>query len=288
MCLIFVVPVAAADTVNVTINGQAVSFQDQAPAIVGGRTLVPVRGVFEALGFTVDWDAPASTATLSGNGFVVLITVGSADFTTNGVRHSLDVPAQIIGGRTMLPIRAVLESVGYTVGWDGGTNTVIVSSAPPDAEPPAPTTRNEEFVLQGGLHVANFIESVSFDYWGYGRWFGEVLFLNAPATITATRDIVLNDFLYAHGYIDELAPLVKIRLPAGANYRDYLRDSTIIATYESVPFNFELRIEEGELWDIWDADLVRIFPEGASITLNEGFFRLLHAGTMSQIFIVVR
>jgi len=41
------------DTISVTINGEAVSFTDQEPVIIDGRTLVPVRGVFEALGFDV-------------------------------------------------------------------------------------------------------------------------------------------------------------------------------------------------------------------------------------------
>ena len=40
--------------------------------------------------------------------------------------HTLDIPAQIIGGRTMLPLMAVLESVGYQLDWDGLTNTVSV------------------------------------------------------------------------------------------------------------------------------------------------------------------
>ena len=100
---------------------------NQAPTIVDGRTLVPVRGVFEMLGFDVDWDAAAQQVTLSRATDVVIITIGSAVFIANGTSHTLDVPAQIIGGRTMLPIRAVLESVGYYVGWDGATATVMIS-----------------------------------------------------------------------------------------------------------------------------------------------------------------
>ena len=42
--------------------------------------------------------------------------------------HNLDVPAQIIGGRTMLPIAAVVRSVGYEVDWDAETRTVVITS----------------------------------------------------------------------------------------------------------------------------------------------------------------
>jgi len=101
-----------ANEISVTINGQQVSFADQGPVIIDGRTLVPVRGVFEALGFDVGWNQTTQTATLTSADYAVIITVGSSAFTTNGISHNLDVPAQIIGGRTMLPIRAVVESVG--------------------------------------------------------------------------------------------------------------------------------------------------------------------------------
>ena len=69
MALLFAVAIVPAtevfadDAINVTVNGQAVTFTDQAPVIVDGRTLVPVRGVFEALGFTAEWNGDTRTAT---------------------------------------------------------------------------------------------------------------------------------------------------------------------------------------------------------------------------------
>ena len=141
---IFMPAALQANEVNVTIDGVQVEFADQGPAIVDGRTLVPVRGVFEALGFEVDWDQDTLTATLTAsrdvvlwafeeqyntmgtNDIEVIITVGNSVFTTNGEEYELEVPAQLIEGRTMLPIRAVLESVGHFVDWDGDTSTVVI------------------------------------------------------------------------------------------------------------------------------------------------------------------
>ena len=125
--------VNASENISVTIGGQAVVFPDQPPAIVDGRTMVPVAGVFQALGFNVQWDGDTRQATLTRPGETVVITIGSNMFTTNGIYHNLDVPAQIIGGRTMLPIAAVLRSVGYDVDWDGVTSTVAVSREVPAA-----------------------------------------------------------------------------------------------------------------------------------------------------------
>jgi hypothetical protein len=118
----------ASNDVTVDIDGQHVAFQGQGPVIVGGRTLVPVRGVFEAVGFAVGWNGATQTVTLTNDAFTVIITVGSSTFTTNGVGHTLDVPAQIMNGRTMLPIRLPLESVGIVMSWDGATRTVGIST----------------------------------------------------------------------------------------------------------------------------------------------------------------
>ena len=109
---------AYADDIGVTFEFRHITFPDANPQIVDGRTLVPLRAVFEFLGFDVEWDSGTNTATLTRRDDTVIIQIGRDVFTTNGQAHTLDVPAQIIGGSTMLPIRAVLESVGYWVGWD--------------------------------------------------------------------------------------------------------------------------------------------------------------------------
>ena len=124
------VSLVAADTdeVNVTVDGIPIIFDSQGPAIVDGRTLVPVRGVFETMGFDVGWDDDTQTVALTRDSYAVTIIIDHIVFAANGVGYELDVPAQIIGGRTMLPIRAVLESVGYSLDWDGDTMTVIITS----------------------------------------------------------------------------------------------------------------------------------------------------------------
>jgi branched-chain amino acid transport system substrate-binding protein len=115
--------------ISVQVDGQAVEFEDQGPAIIDSRTLVPVRGVFELMGFDVDWNPEARQAILTNEYYEVILTIGSNSFITNGTSHTLDVPAQIMTGRTMLPIRAVLESVGYHVYWEAASRTVMISSS---------------------------------------------------------------------------------------------------------------------------------------------------------------
>ena len=97
---------------------------DVPPQLVGGRTLVPMRAIFEYLGAEVTWDNDTRTATGTLNDTVVTIQIDNTTAYVNGVPYTLDVPAQIIGNRTMVPARFVSESLGCVVTWyndaDGG------------------------------------------------------------------------------------------------------------------------------------------------------------------------
>jgi len=119
-------------------------------------------------------------ATLTRTGQNIAITLDSNVFTANGASHSLEVSAQIIGGSTMLPIRAVLESVGYALDWDDATRTVVITSGV-TALPPATTVPTPEpaVALAPSVHEGNYFywddsfieESVFFSTWGgVTRW----------------------------------------------------------------------------------------------------------------------
>jgi hypothetical protein len=111
--------------VGVYVNGEKLSLSQ--PAItVDGRTLVPMRDVFEALGADVDWDSENKEATGTKGSVVVKLAVGSNFIYVNGKEIQLDVPAQITGGRTMLPLRAVAESFGAQVEWDAVNRRVDI------------------------------------------------------------------------------------------------------------------------------------------------------------------
>jgi len=144
-----------ASQVHVTIDDRQVNFTDQGPTIVDDRTLVPVRGVFEELGFDVDWEQDTQTARLISSSHEVVLTIGSTNFITNGKSHTLDVPAQIIGERTMLPIRAVLESVGYSVDWNQETYTVSISHSG------AQSTSEHRFNHSDGINENGFWKGVN-------------------------------------------------------------------------------------------------------------------------------
>ena len=114
----------ASGEVNVTVNSIPV---DMEGVIVDGRTMVPVRGVFEKIGYNVDWNSDTKTATLTKGSDKVEITSGNTYFTYNGTQITPDVPQQIIDGRFMLPLRAVGEALNAKVDWDSETKTAAIT-----------------------------------------------------------------------------------------------------------------------------------------------------------------
>lgn len=101
---------------------------DSPPVIVNSRTLVPVRAIFESLGATVEWDAETRTATGTLGDTVVVMQIGNTTAYVNGEAKTLDVPAQIINSRTMVPARFVSEALNCDVTWNGATQTAAVAN----------------------------------------------------------------------------------------------------------------------------------------------------------------
>jgi hypothetical protein len=58
---------------------------------------------------------------------VIVLKIGNSTFTVNGSTKTLDSPPIIKNGRTLLPIRPVVEALGGTVGWDGTEKKVTVT-----------------------------------------------------------------------------------------------------------------------------------------------------------------
>jgi L,D-peptidoglycan transpeptidase YkuD (ErfK/YbiS/YcfS/YnhG family) len=111
--------------VKVKVNGKEVDF-DVHPRIVDGRTLVPVRAIFEEMGAKVSWDEKEHTVTITRGSSKVVLKIGSKTAFIDNQEVELDVPASIINGRTLVPVRFIAEGLRFNVGWDGGSRTVTI------------------------------------------------------------------------------------------------------------------------------------------------------------------
>lgn len=112
--------------VNVVVNDNPIETKG---IIVESTTLVPVRGVFEELGFEVTYDAETKTAVLENSRYTVSMTDGDSVIYVNDEEITPAVPQQIYEGHFMLPLRTVAEAIGADVDWDGETKTASVTKS---------------------------------------------------------------------------------------------------------------------------------------------------------------
>ena len=145
LTMLFLFPVyTAASSPSVIIDGDLQAY-DQPPVVEAGRTLVPLRGIFESLGATVEWEPETGTIQARQDDVHVELRVGEANATVNDEVIQLDVPSTILNGRTLVPLRFVSEALGASVQWDGSNRTIEITSpqteeAPesePEHEPPS-------------------------------------------------------------------------------------------------------------------------------------------------------
>ena len=147
--------VHCADDVKVMLDGNALSF-DVPPQIISDRTFVPLRVIFEAMGAEVEWNGETRTVSAVKGETTVEMTIDNNVIKVSGKEVTLDVAPQIVDDRTLVPARAVAESFGATVGWDGDTRTVTITSAlqatPEPTATPAPVS---EFPIEYNAALEN-------------------------------------------------------------------------------------------------------------------------------------
>ena len=158
---------AQAQGVTVLVDGTPVQF-DQPPVMEGGRVLVPMRGVFERLGASVVYVPESKQIRATHGNTMIDLTIGSRDARISGRPAQLDMPASTIGGRTVVPLRFISESLGADVRWDAPNRTVSIkmeqtpvsveykppahpaapkpAPKPPAPHPPPPTTSRSRLV----------------------------------------------------------------------------------------------------------------------------------------------
>lgn len=110
------------------VNGTKYSIDSQGtvPLIKNSRTLVPIRAIVEAMGGTVEWDGQLRRVVMTCGDHTVEVYIDMPFALVDGYKKSLDVPPEIIGGRTMLPVRFVAENLNAEVQWNGTENRVTI------------------------------------------------------------------------------------------------------------------------------------------------------------------
>ena len=155
--------------IKVVLNGTPLAFTGTPPQQIKGSTLVPMRGIFEALGASVKFDKAAQTVYGQKGATAIILPLGALTATVNGQPQTLPVPAQLINGTTLVPLRFISQALGASVAWNPAISTVTIQTVDHHVAslPPAPgngpvtgqvtgvylnTTPTQITVREGGLN----------------------------------------------------------------------------------------------------------------------------------------
>ena len=139
-CMLAPLPVLANNPVSVTLDGKPIAF-DVPAEIIGNRTMVPMRRIFELYSAHVEWFASSRIIIATLGPLMITMQIDSPTMTVSNVLTeetklvTLDVPPCIVPlpddpykGRTLVPVRAISESIGLLVDWNDETRTVIITT----------------------------------------------------------------------------------------------------------------------------------------------------------------
>jgi hypothetical protein len=119
---------------NILMPGKNLKF-DVPPVIKDGRILIPIRAISTALGADVDWDNGTKTATIVyGETTIVFVIALDAEsneniVTVDGEPVELDVEAEVMEGRIVVPLRFIVENMGLEIEWDQETETAEITDS---------------------------------------------------------------------------------------------------------------------------------------------------------------
>ena len=116
-------------SVSVFVDNRTVYFEDQEPVIEDSRTLVPLRGVLEAMDAKVEWNEENRRVTINSydNRTRLILTIDNPEIRklnfitvtdTDLTTVTTDVAPKIINDRTMIPLRVISENMDADVDWN--------------------------------------------------------------------------------------------------------------------------------------------------------------------------
>lgn len=128
LILTLLFPVSAQENeIEVFLDAVKIEF-DVTPQVINGRTMVPIRAIFENMGAQVEWDSQTASAICTKDDTVVKMTVNSPDMYVNNQLIPMDISPVEINGRTLAPARYVAEAFGADVQWSAENNAVVICS----------------------------------------------------------------------------------------------------------------------------------------------------------------
>lgn len=128
---------------NVFFKGGNIKF-DTPPIIKQNRALISIRSVSEAVGANVEWNKEKNMAKIHKGTIIIEFDFANTVVYVNGSETELDVPAEIINNRIVVPLRFIVENMNLQIDWDQDTNTIEISEPGTSESDESTTTESTE------------------------------------------------------------------------------------------------------------------------------------------------
>ncbi|MHA6482611.1 copper amine oxidase N-terminal domain-containing protein [Paenibacillus sp. strain BS8-2] len=207
--------------IHVYVQGLEVEF-DQAPIISNGRVLVPFRQIAEEMEISVTWDQKSKRVTAQYKSAfkkkTVIIPVNGTTATVDNKSVKLDVPAKIVNGRIMVPLRFLTQSLGAQVDWNNDKREVEVTYWKENG--------SSYYQINGNANVTNSFTEAQFDNKLNAIYDGEEFVLTSKWTnlMDAGRVGIVAQhmgFFRVNGKIREVSMVIDGELNASGTFDGY-------------------------------------------------------------------
>jgi len=128
---------------DIVVNDEKIETPIPPIVLSGGRAIVPVREIFEAMGANVYWtEGRPSRVVIANEDTTVSLAIGNNVAKVNGQDVKMEVAAKLVGyegiGKTMVPVRFVAETLDMDVDYNENTGVISIKDKavqPPEEEP---------------------------------------------------------------------------------------------------------------------------------------------------------
>ena len=218
MVIILAIPTFAEENVKVYVDDVQVEFDVQ-PQLIGGRTMVPLRAIFEALGATVQWDGETKTITAYNEAYFVKATIDNTTMTVNGENKEMDIAPMIVEDRTLVPARFVAEAFDCNVEWNGETKTVSITTSKIDYN-------NLEQATEKKDNPVEEKSNTNIEEMGYGTVRQEYYTGTTLPDYTFVTNVNLKDVYYGDSAVTYINPNTKVgQYSEVVDYMSYLEEN---------------------------------------------------------------
>ncbi len=143
--------IGSASNDDIMIYFNDVIVKTDVPAeISDGRTMIPLRALSDSFGAMVSWDGNTNEVTVQTENSTTVLAIGNNTAQIDGVAVVLDAPPYIKNGRTMVPLRFLVESLGLSVNWDASKRIVYIKTV--NAVTPLANSETPRLKLNQGIY----------------------------------------------------------------------------------------------------------------------------------------